>query len=155
MLETTPTLLQGKSTLENINLSQGHPGQEMGSSVSRQLSSDPQHMVSITARPWPQRHFKSLWKMWFHVSCSAVCHRGQLRSWQTTREGWPLWFNPCYPFMWYDWVCNETFSLLVSLFLSYKPLTAHKGQWIHCGVSCLSSPKMWNSFIKGDNSAIH
>lgn len=48
---------------------------------------DPQHMVSITARPWPQRHFKSLWKMWFHVSCPVVCHKEQLKFWRMRGRG--------------------------------------------------------------------
>ena len=70
-------------------------------------------------------------------------------------EGWPLWFNPCHSFMRYDWDCDR--DPLTSDFplLSYKPLNAHKGQWVHFGVSGLSSPKMWNSFIKADSSAIH
>lgn len=77
------------------------------------------HMVSITARPWPQRHFKSLWKMWFYVNCSVVCHRGQLKfCWMRGRgvKGGSRDLIHAIPLYDMTRFVTETFSLLVSLF---------------------------------------
>lgn len=79
---TTPPLLQEKKCIEMSNLSQGQQAKRWVLLFQDSFPPDPWHMVSITAGPWPQRHFKSLWKMWFYVSCSVGCHRGQF-CWMT------------------------------------------------------------------------